>query len=177
MAAKLNLLPPDYAISGSVRQLLKLAKPLNVILLSLFLITVLGMGGFFIFSSFSLNNLKATNTKLEGQIKAQEAAQQQIVLLKDRLGQIKTVQSLPNAAKNLTNVDPYLSILSPNSIISELDVDAQKTSSSIVFRSNSELSAFMKNLNTNKVFSTISLNTFSFNPSGGYLVGVDYKLK
>jgi type II secretory pathway pseudopilin PulG len=174
MAVKLNLLPSDYSLAGPVRQLLKLVRPLNVVLLSLFVVVVLGMGGFFIFSSLSLQSLTSSNNNLKNQIQTQESAQQQIVLLKDRLSKIKTVEVIPNANKNLSGIDPFLTSLSGGSLISDLDVEPQKTSTSIVFKTNSDLTNFIKSLDSNSVFSTITLGTFSYNVTGGYLVGLDF---
>lgn len=174
MTIKINLLPENYALAGSVGQVVKLVRPLNVILLALFLVTVIGMGGFFVFGSLSLKSLGSANDSLKSQIQTQEVAEQQIVLLKDRLGQIKTVQAIPNVTGNLNNVDTFLTSLSGNSLISGLDVGPLKTSTSIVFKTNSDLTNFMQSLNSNKIFDSISLGTFSYNPAGGYLVGLDF---
>jgi hypothetical protein len=177
MAAKLNLLPPDYALTGPVGQIVKFARPLNVILLALFLVTVLGMGGFFIFSSLSLKSLTADNDSLKKQIQAQSTAQQQIVLLKDRLGKIKTVQGLPTATQNLTSIDPVLVLVAGNSFLSELDVDSQKVAATIVFKSNSDLTNFLKNISLNTTYSSVSLGTFNYSPAVGYQLSLSFTKK
>lgn len=174
MAVKLNLLPTDYSLAGPIGQIVKASRPLSVISLALFLVMAVGMGGFFIFSSISLNNLNTQNSALENQIQAQASAQQQVVLLKDRIGQIKKVQALPGASKNLNNIDPVLSLLSGNSLASELDVDSQKTSVSLIFKSNSDLVSFLKGLYADKVFSSITLSGFNYNPSAGYQVDLSF---
>ncbi|HKB88798.1 MAG TPA: hypothetical protein VKC53_04065 [Patescibacteria group bacterium] len=177
MAVKLNLLPEGYALSGPLSQVVKLVRPLNVILLAFFLIVVLGMGGFFIFSSFSLRNLNTANDALKSKIQSQATAQQQIVLLKDRLKQIKTVQGLPTALKNMTSITPLLASSSGTILVSELGVDPQKAAVSVVFRSNSDLTSFVRSLNTVKSFNTVSLGAFSYNPGSGYLVTLNFSTK
>lgn len=177
MSVKLNLLPEEYTVSGPVAQAIKLIKPLNVILLALFLAMAVGMSGFFVYSYYSLNSLSTANSGLESQIQAQESAQQQIVLLKDRISQIEIAMAIPSSNKNFSLIAPVLDTLSPNALVSEVDVDSQKTDGSFVFKSNSDLTNFLRSLDKSNNFSTISLTTFSYSPIGGYLVGLDFAKK
>ena len=177
MAVKLNLLPKDYALTGPVGQIVKVARPLNVILLALFLITGLGMGTYFIFSSISLTGLKAENDTLKNQIQERSKAQQQIVLLKDRLNQIKIAQAVPGASKNLDKITPMLALITGNSLLSELEVDSVKTNTSIVFKSSTDLTNFIKAVSSNKVYKSISLGTFNFSPAVGYQVSLSFSEK
>lgn len=177
MAVKLNLLPENYTLSGPVGQIVKIVRSLNVILLALFLITALGMGAYFIFSSISLNGIKKENETLKSQIQERSKAQQQIVLLKDRLSQIKLAQEIPGASKNLTNIKPVLSLISGNSVLSELEVDSQKTNASIIFKSNADLTNFLKTVSSNKTYKSVSLGTFNFSPAAGYQVSLSFSEK
>lgn len=177
MAVKLNLLPEEFLLKGPLGRAVKFVRPLTITLLALFLIMALGMGAFFIFSSFSLKNLQSSNDTLTNQIQVQAAAQQQIVLLKDRLAKIKTVQSIPTATKNLVTIEPILSALSGSSLISELDIDSQKTTTSVVFKSNSDLTNFVKSLQTNTAFSLISIGSFNYSPATGYQLGLTFTAK
>ena len=177
MAVKLNLLPTDYALTGPVRQLIKVVRSLNVVSLALFFVTAVGMGGFFIFSSISLNSLVAENNKLKNQIQMQSVAQQQVVLLKDRLAQIKTARAIPSATKNFEKIGPVLSLVTGNSFVSELGVDPQKTTASVIFKSNSELTSFLKNVSSSTTFASVSLGTFSYSPVTGYQVELRFTYK
>jgi Tfp pilus assembly protein PilN len=174
MAVKLNLLPADYNLTGPLGQIVKAVRPLNVILLALFLITGLGMGAYFAFSLISLNGLRAENEILKSQIQEMSAAQQQIVLLKDRLTQIKTAQAIPGASENLANISPILNLVAGNSQLSELDVDSRKTNVSIVFKSSSDLSNFLDGVSSNKKYPSVSLNAFNYSPSVGYQVNFNF---
>jgi len=174
MAVKLNLLPADYTLSGPLRQLVKASRSINVIFLSSFLITALGMGGFFIYSTISLNNLITANNKLTSQIQAQSQAQQQIVLLKDRLSQVKLAYETPSSAANFEGIIPLLDLIKDNSILSELDVDSQKTSASIAFGSNSGLTNFLTTASTSTNYSNVTLSTFNFSPVSGYQINMSF---
>lgn len=174
MAVKLNLLPLDYAVSDSVAQVLKISRPLNVILLGIFLVTGLSMAGFFIFSSITIKNLNTTNNTLKRQIQSLQTAQQQVVLLKDRLGKIKKAYTKPSAIKNLNTMEPVLAILPDTASVSELDIDTQKTTVTVNFKTNQGLTNFMTNVSSQTSFSSISLDSFSYGPLDGYLVGFSF---
>ena len=174
MAVKLNLLPSDYAVSKPVATVLNIVRPLNVILLAIFLTCALGMAGFFIISSVSLNSLSSTNNSLKNQIQAQQVAQQQEVLLKDRLGKIQTVYNYPSGLKNLTSIGSVIGMLPVNSSVTEMELTSEKTSLSVLFTSNSDLTTFVKTLNSQNTFSGISLDSFAYNPANGYMVGVSF---
>lgn len=177
MAVKLNLLPQEYTLSGPVARVIKIARPLNIILLSIFLASSLGVAGYFIFSSITLGNLNTANTSYKNQIKAQQAAQQQIVLLKDRLGKIKQVFAKPDTAPNLLAIASIVNSVSGNASVTELDADSQKASLTVAFKNNYELSNFMNLINSQTAFSTISMDTFNYSPKTGYSVAFSFNKK
>jgi hypothetical protein len=117
------------------------------------------------------------NSNLEKQIQTQSEAQQQIILLKDRLGAIKKIQSIPNATKNLGSIGPLLATVANPSLLSELDVDSQKTSASIIFKSNSDLTNFINSSSSSNNYSSISMESFSYSPVTGYQIGLDFGIK
>lgn len=169
MAVTLNLMPQELVVTGSWGKILKTLRMLNVILLSGFLIFALGVAAFFIFSSLSLRSMTAQEDSLKAEIATQVTVEQQIVLLKDRIAKIKKVQTLPSSAGNLDKLSPLLGSTGQNSSLSELDVDPKKIDVSIIFKTNSDLSNFMKNVLPESAFKNVSLSSFSFSPVSGYL--------
>ena len=177
MAIKLNLLPPESRVSGGLSKALGITRMLGVIGLAAFLIFALGVGAFFVISSVQLSSLSTQSDSLKSQILAQAKTESQVVLLKDRIKKIKTVQSLPSSTKNLNNIDPYLSPLTGETSVTELNVDSAKVAATLNFRSNSDLSSFIKALVSSNTFKTIAITSFGFNPISGYLVGVSFATK
>ena len=172
MTIKLNLLPTEYVVTGTLGKVLKITRSLGVISIAAFLIFAVGLGAFFVISSFQLRNISTEVQDLKSQISTKEQSEQQIVLLKDRIKKIKTVQGLPNSFKNLGNIDPVVSTLTGSASLTELSTDSTKVDMSINFKSNSELAAFLQNLNSVKVFKSILMTTFGFNPASGYLISI-----
>ena len=172
MAIKVNLIPPEHAVSSSLSKLLKTTRSLGIIFLAGFLLFAAGVSAFFLISSLSLRSLQEEISLLETQIKDQEASEQQIVLLKDRIAKINAVLKLPDSTENLISIDPFLPSSSANSLVNELSVNSQKIDLSVNIRSNADLTAFLKGLSESGMFKSIVLSSFGFNPVGGYLVSV-----
>jgi hypothetical protein len=170
MAIKVNLLPPEYRVSGPVSRALKLIRTLNVIFLAMFIIFTTGLGGYFILSTMELNALVEDENQLKLQITAQQTSEQQLVVLKDRVEKILSIRALANANLNLEKVIPLVEQNAGDSVLTELDVDARKVDLSMLIRSNSELTSFFDRMAGNEIFSTVLLSSFGFNPVSGYLV-------
>lgn len=177
MAIKVNLLPTELRVSGGVAQFLKISRMLGVIALAVFLVSGLGLGAFFAISSIELNNLNTANDSLKSQEATLSKTEAQLVVLKDRIAKIKIAQAVPSSTKNLTNFDPLLSSLSTGTKIGELDVDTAKITASMDFTSNSDLRSFVNAISTSSIFKNVTIASFSFNPTTGYLVNLTIATK
>lgn len=173
MAIKINLLPPESTVSGPLGKIIKITRTLNVIFLAGFIIFAVGLGAFFIFSTLQLQNINASMDQVKREISAQEKSEQQLIILKDRLGKIQVVQGLPNSIKNLSGVDPLISALpSESASLTELDLDSKGIDLSVIFRSNSSLTNFVSSLSESQLFRTVVMTSFGYNPATGYLVSL-----
>lgn len=171
MAIKINLLPTELKVSGGLSRILRVSRILGVISLAVFLVFGLGLGVFFVISSVQLNSLNSGNDALKSQVTSLKTSEAQLVVLKDRIAKIKTVQKIPTAVKNLVDFDPLVSSFS-SSTVSEVDVDTNKIATSINFRSNSDLTSFVKAISLASIFRSVTFSSFSFSPAGGYLIGL-----
>lgn len=172
MAINLNLLPPEYGTLGNLGKILKVTRALGVIAMALFFVFALGVSGFFIASTIAINNLNSDVGALKSQVVAQQTSEQQIVLVKDRIGKIKTVLAKPDALKNLAAVNPYVSGLTPSTTLSDLSVDSDKVAFSLVFKNNADLTNFMSQISQDKNFGSVELTSFTFNSTSGYSVEI-----
>lgn len=173
MAIKLNLLPPELAVDKNLNIIIKTVRSLGIISIASFLIFIVGLVGFFIMSSITLKNLTSDIDVSKNKIIAQEASEQQIILLKDRINKISTIQNLPTSLKNIIAIEPFLANLSPDSLLSELDIDSQKAQLLLNFKSNNDLGTFFRNLSGSEVFKSVVLSSFSLNPATGYSVSIN----
>jgi len=168
----LNLLPPELSVSKNLNSFLKTVRSLGVIGIAAFLIFGVGVSAFFIFSTISLNGINANVTKLKGQVSAQQKSEQQIILVKDRLEKIASIQNLPNSSSNQTAIEPFLTNLSVNSSLGELEIDPAIVRLSANIKTNSDLSTFLGSFQSSDVFKTVDLTSFSLSPINGYSIEI-----
>ncbi len=176
MGVNLNLLPENLTSKKGTVSLVKLLRSVTLISLILTIILGLGLVSFFLISSFELKSLEADVKNLEESVKAQQQTEQKIVLLKDRLGKIKSTKGASSLSKPLNDVKPVLDVISSDVLLGELNIDAQRIDTSMTFRDSIALSNFFEKLSTIKNFSQITLTSFGFNPLTGYLVGIRFNL-
>ena len=172
MATKINLLPPGFGVTGNLGKILKAVRMVGVIGLAFFLVFGLGISIYFIVSTITFNALKSETNSLKEQVKTLQTTEQQIVLLKDRVGKINMALGLPEAIKNLDAIEPFISNLSSSASLNQLEIDAQKIDLSFQFRSTADTSAFIKSLSDMKDFRSVVLTSFGYDSTNGYTVGI-----
>lgn len=172
MAIKVNLLPVEKRVGKGLQRILRVTRMLGVISLGAFIIFGLGLVAFFIFNSVQLNDFNTTNASLEGKIAGLETSETKLALLKDRVAKIKVLTNIPTALHNLDSTNSILAPLTADSNVNELSANSAKVSLSLNFRSTGDIANFLKALSETREFQTVSLTSFSFNPTSGYLVSV-----
>lgn len=172
----INLLPEEFTVSSGVSRALSITRMLGVIFLAVFLVFGLGLAAVFILDTVQLNNLTNENSAITSQISSMQSTETQLVLLKDRVGKIKIADNSASAIQSVSTFMPLVTSLSSSSKVNELDIDTSKIVSSLTFGSGADVSAFIKALGGTK-FADIALTSFSFNPSVGYLVGINIQNK
>lgn len=168
MPVKLNLLPENLQISKGTTQLLKTSKSLGIIMLVVFIISSLGMAAYFVISQLSYNKLKTEVANFESQVKAMEGSEQQLILLKDRLSKISSINTMPSAVNNLSNLDLILNGVSLDSVMEDVAIAPKKITTSLQLASNSDFATFVSNLKNSTVFKTVTLSSLNFTPDTGY---------
>lgn len=172
MAVNLNLLPQDLTVGKDLGNAVKVLRAVNVIALALFIAFALGVSGFFVVSTFQLQSLNSSKDQLSSQIKSLQTTEQKLVLLKDRVSKIKLTSTADSAQKSLGLVSPLLNALPASSSVSELNLDTTKLTISILFKSSADVSNFFQALYASTSFKSITLTSFGFNPTSGYLVSL-----
>ena len=172
MPVNLNLLPPELSVSKSLDALLKTLRAVGVIAAVAFLVFGIGVAAYFIVVTVTLNGLNTKVTVLKNQVTANEQSEQQVILLKDRLAKITSVQNLPSLLPNLIAIEPTFTNLSTSSAISQMQVDAAGANLTMDIKTNSDLTTFLTSVRNPDVFKTAGLTAFSLNPAIGYSLTV-----
>lgn len=172
MAIKLNLLPSEKRVGKDLQRILRTIRMLGVVGLGIFIIFGIVLIGFFVFRSIQLNTRDSQNSGLKSRISTLETSETKMVLLKDRIAKIKTLLNVPTALANLDNVNLALSSLASDTTINELNISTAKISLSLNFKNSNEIAVFLKSLSDTKAFKTVTISSFSFNPTSGYLISI-----
>lgn len=168
----INLLPPELTVAKGISKVAKSIRQVTFIALIVYILFGLGLLAFFLFSSSELNSLTKKEDGLKNDIKARETTEQRLVLLKDRVGKIKTALSVESASEEVVGIANLLPLIGASSQLNEVVVDSKKVDLSLVVRSSAELSSFLRSLPTQKDFTNITLTSFGFNPANGYILGL-----
>lgn len=176
MAVNVNLLPENLVSKKGTTSAAKVIKSVTLVSLVSTVVLAIGLTSFFLISSFTLRSSEASLENLKTQIKSQETTEQKMVLLKDRLAKIKLTKGSTSLSKPLADIKPVLDTIPAEASLGELNVDAQRVDTTIVFRDSVSLTNFFGRLTTFKNFPQITLTSFGFNPTTGYLVGIRFNL-
>lgn len=177
MAVNLNLLPQDLAIGRNYSKIIKVIRAVNIILLTFFLISLIGIGIFYSINSLRLSSLVSQNKNLISKIKAEETTEQKLILLKDRIAKVKLAYSSDSLTKSIDLVSPIISQLPDTALINELNLDMNKITASFLFRSGGDVSTFFQNIYSSNLFKGVNLTSFGFSPKTGYLVSLELVAK
>lgn len=169
----INLLPTDLAPKGPTLRIVNYLKQIVFIGFVIFLLVTLGLAGFFILTSLELNGSVSRQEVLKTQIKSLEQTEQKVVLLKDRLGKIRKILAMSDSQENIGKAQDVLGMAVGGISIGELEVSADETKLIISSSNSSSFSQFLANLTTSKLYETIILSSFSFNPNSGYSAAFD----
>lgn len=162
----LNLLPQNLQVSKGLSASLKAIKSLGVILTVAFVIFALGMLGFFIYSKITLDSINSNINMLTSQVKAQEASEQQLILLKDRLGKIAKVKSQPNALSKVLGMGSLFENMSTNVKLSQVDIAPVRMTLSLNLYSNDDLTKFLQNVKNSTFFNQVEISSMNFSALG-----------
>jgi Tfp pilus assembly protein PilN len=177
MAVTLNLLPVNNGTSGTIGKILKTTRMVGIIGIALFLISAILVSALFLLTNSTLNSLNSDIATLETQIKSQQKVEQQVALLKDRLGKIKSVLKTPEALAGFDNVSPIVDNIGSSSYINDLNIDSNKIEVSGTFGSTSDVTNFIKSLSSTDKFLTIEMASFNYSSKSGYQVSANITQK
>lgn len=173
MATKINLLPVELGAGRSVLQVAKVLNKVSIIAGVIFLVAgVLGIVYLFILQS-QISSQVNKNNQLQTSIKNLQATEQKFVLIKDRIGKIKSILSQKTAYANSENIQSILLGLPADVGLDEADISPAQARFSVTSKTSLGMVSFLTNLTSGTKYKQILLKNFSFRPSSGYSITVE----
>lgn len=158
------------------------AKGLNklsfvgVILLSLLIIITISL---FLFYSAEFKKVNAIVASLKDQVLLLEKSEQKLILIKDKLGKINYVKSLPSSENNINQFKKLNEIvsLSSDSAFTEIDIGSVKTEVSLFSKDSTALSSVLSSFVEIKDYIKITLSSLGFSPLSGFSSSLIFESK
>lgn len=172
----INLVPSDFAPSGTTAKLAGLFKNAGLVLFSIFLISTLSMIGVFIYYAVSLSGLKAKESQLTSSIASLETTEQKLVLIKDRLSYAQTIMNTPNSVSQVDKLNGIMQS-APGAVLGRSEMTSIKNDASFTISDLSALKSLMGAIKSGSFYPIAILDSFNFNQGGGYQVSFTFSDK
>jgi hypothetical protein len=172
--SEINFLPQDQIQNKQVSAISGKLKVLAALLGFVCLVGAI-VGTIFVFyRNSSVTKLEAQEKNLKEQILAQEATEQTLVFVRDRLTKIKELQAKnASTADFLAQKNVFLTF-APGVELKQLDVTDSQSDFAVTVQDSATLGDVLQKMKT-KEFATGVIDTISYNASLGYQV--KFKLK
>ncbi len=172
--ARINLLPQELKPKGYILKLSKTLNKLALISIAVLLASALVILGSFIFFSQQTKASIKKQESLRSEIKALEATEQKLVLVKDRIQKIDNVLNLENATDEVKVLKKVTEILPEGVSLNNISVSDGSVSLEVASASLSGIGQFFVALVGSQGFQKVAVTGFSYKPELGYIVSLNF---
>lgn len=170
--AEINLLPVEITPKGFSIRLATILRNVATVGFVILLIAGVGIGAFFLITSTEIRTSNTRQDQYKTTIKSLESTEQSLVLLKDRVGKVKTVLGLDTVSPEVQKAGAIISTFPPDVEAKEIQI-SEITKFTVAVTDTSELTKFLSSVIAANKFKKIDLKGFSFSPTGGYLINLE----
>ncbi len=170
--AQINLLPIEITPKGFSVRLATILRNVATVGFIILLIAGVGIGAYFLITSTEIRTSNTKQEQYKSVVKSLESTEQSLVLLKDRVGKVKTVLGLNTVGPGIEKAGAIISTFPPGIEAKEIQI-AELTKFTVSVTDTAELTKFMSAAIAANKFKKIDLRGFSFSPSGGYLISLE----
>jgi Tfp pilus assembly protein PilN len=171
---EINLLPTDLAPKPSVVKASGVIHKLTTIGVILFIACLgISIGLYLVFSS-QLKDSTLRKAELESSIKALQATEQRLVLIKDRLSLIKEVMGREAATDEVEAVTGLINALPEGASLNQAKLTKDSTSVALGAQDSLALTQMLSLLISSGTYQQVDLISIGFTPSAGF--SADFKL-
>ena len=166
--SQINLLPTDMAPRPSVVKASTVVKKLTTIGVILFIVCLGASIGLFLLFSSQLKDSTQRKAEIEQSVKALQATEQRLVLIKDRLSLIKDVLARQTATDELEAITNLINNLPEEVSVSEAKLQKDLTVASFKAEDSLALTRMMSTIFSLGTYGQVDLKTIRFLPITGF---------
>lgn len=171
--ATINLLPPQLVLKGRDKVVVESLKKFVFAGFLLLIVASLVIAAYLIYLSTRIRSSVTREEVLKSEINSLEQTEQGLVLIKDRISKIKSVYALESADSQIETLVGFLQATPGDYRILEIQLSAKGVVLNVVFPSSDSFGAFYKALIEAKLYSSVTLRTFSLSPALGYVASFE----
>lgn len=168
-----NLLPTELLEKKGPYKLAESLKNIAIAGFAIFFAFLFGAFAYTLILSAQTRSSETKQNQLKQTIIALEETEQKMVLVKDRIGKANKIYSKSDISTSVENFELINANLSSNVFLMEAKIDDKKTEGSYSISSSLGLVRFMSNLLVSDLYSKITMKSFSFTPTFGYMVSLE----
>src|SRR3989304_7120873 len=170
MPQNINLLPQSRTLNTQVALTATRLTRLTIVVFISFLIFGGLSIGFLFLGTNDLQKVQEQNDNLKLNIKSLQEAEQNLILVRDRVGKIKTIISERSFEDKLAKIQNLMKRLPVGQEPKTLEIDITRSRGSLNFETSESLANFLRVLIENDDYGQIELNTLQFDINGEYEV-------
>jgi len=171
---QINLLPTDLAPKGSVVKASGVVRKLTTVGVILFILSLGASIILFLVFSNQLKDSSLRKVELEQSIKALQATEQRLMLIKDRLFLIKDVMGRETATDELSAISTLISNLPERVTIKDAQLQKNTTSATLAAQDSLALTQMMSSIVSLGTYDQVDLLSIRFSPTTGF--SADFEL-
>lgn len=168
----INLLPQEFKPKAYIVQLAKTLNKFTLVAVSVFLVVAILFISLYFFFLQKNRTLAVEQEKLISEIKALQASEQRLVLVKDRVGKVEKVLAKVSTEFQIPIVTETISDLPENLNIDSLSIEGKTIKMQIKSLSLVELGRFLEKVVSSGNFKSIKFDSFRFDPKSGYSIAL-----
>lgn len=169
----INLLPSELVEKKGSYKLAESLKNVAIAGFAIFFAFLLGTTAYILILSAQVKSSDTRQVQLKQTISFLQESEQKMVLIKDRIGKAKTILAESTISTSIDNFGIINSTLPASAILTEAKINEKRTENFYMVSSSRGLVQLMSNLLASNLYSKITLKSFSFTPSSGYLVNLE----
>lgn len=166
----MNLIPLDMAVSSSAVKLAKNINKTSTIFALVLLVTLLSVGGLFFYFSDQSSKQATRISSLKLKINSLQQNEQKLILAKDRLAKIETIQQSKSVNKEVLRFKEFSDLVNTSgSKVTEASLSSKGTEASLISANSDSLTQILKPLTEFGGYKTIILSSLTYNAGAGFI--------
>lgn len=171
MEKKINLIPTEMAVPPKAVKIVRILTKISTIGAISLVVIVISAILIFVYFKYDYNKTQASVESLKAQISDLERSEQRLVLAKDRLAKIASIQSHPSIEDDLASFQEIIPLVgnASGSALLEANIDPLKTQFSATSANSTSLAEFLGPISRLTQFKNMVLTSLGFGQTTGFI--------